>query len=150
MNDLVARRSFLRQSLLVALVAPLMSLAWQPSARAQQAPAPNSQTTDLGGVTVRVKPKPIEAGTRELAFGVSLDSHSQSLDDDLNQTTVLVVDGTVLKPVRSSGGAPGEHHRDIVLTFDVPSTDFKTVEMRIQRAGESSARTFRWDGAAWR
>jgi hypothetical protein len=150
MNDLTARRSFLSRSLLVALVVPLMGLVLQPSASAQQAPTPVSQTTELGGVTVRVKPKPIEAGTRELAFGVSLDTHSQALDDDLGQSAVLVVDGTALKPARVSGSGPGGHHRDVLLTFDLPSADFKTVELRIQRAGETSPRTFRWDGAAWR
>ena len=149
MNHLV-RRSFLSRSLLVALLTPLLSLAWQPDARAQQAPAPVSQSNEVGGVTVRVKPKPIEAGTRELVFGVSLDTHTQSLDDNLSDTAVLIVDGTVLKPVRASGASPGGHHRDIVLTFDLPSSDFKAVEMRIQRSGESSPRTFRWDGAAWR
>jgi hypothetical protein len=104
----------------------------------------------VGGVTVRVKPKPIAAGTRELVFGVSLDTHSQPLDDNLGETTVLVVDGTALKPARVSGSGPGGHHRDVLLSFDVPSADFKSVELRTQRAGESSARTFRWDGAAWR
>jgi hypothetical protein len=150
MNDLPARHSFLRQCLVVALVVPLMSLACPPSARAQQAPAPASQTTDVGGVTVRVKPKPLEAGAHELVFGVSLDTHSQPLDDNLGETTVLVVDGTALKPARVSGSGPGGHHRDVVLSFDMPSVDFKSVELRIQRAGESSPRTFRWDGAAWR
>jgi len=150
MNDLAARHSFLRQSFVAALVVPLMSLAWPPSTRAQQAPAPVSQTADVGGVTIRVKPKAIEAGAHELVFGVSLGTHSQSLDDNLGETAVLVVDGTPLKPTRVSGSGPGGHHRDVLLSFDVPSADFKSVELRIQRAGESSPRTFRWDGAAWR
>jgi len=150
MNDRAARHSFPRQFLVLALVAPLIGLAWQPSARAQQAPAPVSQTTDVGGVTVKATPKPIEAGALELVFGVSLDTHSQPLDDKLGETAVLVVDGTALKPARVSGSGPGGHHRDVVLSFDVPSPDFKSVELRIQRAGEASPRTFRWDGAAWR
>jgi hypothetical protein len=74
-----------------------------------------------------------------------LDTHSADLSDDLVQSASLTTDdGRTLKPVRWTGAAPGGHHREGVLAFDVPTPRPALIELRIMRPGESAARTFRW------
>ncbi len=126
------------------------ALAWWGTAHAQATTAPATQTTAAQGVTVKVTPKPLAAGAAEWEFGVVLDTHSSSLDDDLVKTSVLVADSKELAPVGWSGAAAGGHHREGVLKFPAPGELPSQVELRIQRAGESDARVFRWDAASLR
>lgn len=119
-----------------------LSLATLPAAAQPATPA--VQSTTAQGVTVKVTP-PDFAATGTWAFKVVLDTHSQVLSDDLLQSVVLVTDdGREIKPAGWKGAAPGGHHREGLLEFAVPDPAPKSVELRMQRPGEATARSFRW------
>lgn len=142
MSSNVLRRMSIR--LVAATIVATTALAWQTGVRAQ-AQAPMSLTSRDAGVTVKVTPKPITSGAVEWEFALVLDTHSSDLSDDLLNTAVLVVNGQELRPAAWSGSGPGGHHREGVLKFNAGEAASGTVELRIQRPGEASARTFRWE-----
>lgn len=124
---------------LVGVTAPLAALA-QTSTDATA-----TRSSIAQGVTVKVTPSLIGSADTRWEFAIVLDSHSADLSDDLTQSASLTTsDGRTLKPVSWTGAAPGGHHREGVLAFEVPAPRPGTIELRIARQGESAARTFRW------
>jgi hypothetical protein len=92
-----------------------------------------------------VTPKAIAPDNPRWEFSVVLDTHSGDLSDDLMQTATLVTsDGRELKPIAWTGAGPGGHHREGVLEFSVPAPWPSAIELKVERAGESVARVFRW------
>jgi hypothetical protein len=132
--------SILRRALCSALI--LAAFALQTPAQAQ---APAAQTTNAGGVTVKITPRPVADGATQWEFAVVLDTHSQNLDDDLVKSAVLVADGAQISPTEWRGAGAGGHHREGVLVFAAPDKPANSVEIRIQRSGESAPRVFRWE-----
>ncbi|MBI2748532.1 MAG: hypothetical protein HYX43_04105 [Burkholderiales bacterium] len=119
--------------------APLVALAQATSG------APATQSSVDRGVTVKVTPKTVGASDGRWEFSVVFDTHSADLSDDLVQSASLATDdGRTLKPADWTGAAPGGHHREGVLAFDVPAPRPTSIELRIIRPGESGPRTFRW------
>lgn len=118
------------------------STAWHMPVSAQAA-APAAKSSVAAGVTVSVTPAQFTSS--EWSFKVVLDTHSQTLDDDLLKTAVLVVDGVELHPGVWAAPAGG-HHREGLLGFSAPSQRPAKVELRITRPNESEPRVFRWDG----
>jgi F420-0:gamma-glutamyl ligase len=111
------------------------------SAAAQLAPQKSSQ----GGVSVAVTPMELAADAELWSFKVVLDTHSQDLSDDLAASAVLLDgQGRESRPIAWEGAAPGGHHREGVLKFNTFRPTPETVELRIARPGEPSARAFRW------
>ena len=107
------------------------------------APALPTQTSSQSGVTVKITPRTLAAGTWE--FEVVFDTHSQELTDDLGKTAVLVSDGrTSHSPVKWQGDPPGGHHRKGVLEFKPVSPMPAAIELQIKRSGETAPRLFRW------
>ena len=126
-------------AMLGGVAAPLAALA-QTSAEVMA-----TQSSSDQGVTVKVTPKWIGSIDSRWEFTIVLDSHSADLSDDLTQSASLTTnDGRTLKPVNWTGAAPGGHHREGVLAFEVPAPRPTTIELRIARTGESAPRTFRW------
>lgn len=124
---------------LVLATAPLVAMA-QASPEASA-----TQSSSDQGVTVKVTPKLIGTPDSRWEFAVVLDTHSADLSDDLTQSATLTTDdGRTLKPVSWVGAAPGGHHREGVLAFDVPAPRPSAIVLRIVRPGESAARIFRW------
>ena len=121
------------------VAAPLAALA-QTSADATATRSSSDQ-----GVTVKVTPKLIGSLDSRWEFSIVLETHSAVLSDDLTQSASLTTnDGRTLKPTGWVGAGPTGHHREGVLTFDVPAPRPTTIELRIARTGESAPRTFRW------
>ncbi|MFZ2388289.1 MAG: hypothetical protein WAW69_10865 [Polaromonas sp.] len=104
-----------------------------------------TQSSSEQGVTVKVTPKSMGSADSRWEFAIVLDTHGADLSDDLTQSATLTTDdGRTLKPLSWVGAAPGGHHRDGVLAFDVPAPRPNKVELRIVRSGESDPRIFRW------
>ena len=107
------------------------------------APALPTQTSSQSGVTVKITPRTLAAGTWE--FEVVFDTHSQELTDDLEKTAVLVSDARAsYSPVKWQGDPPGGHHRKGVLEFKPVSPMPAAIELQIKRSGETAPRLFRW------
>ena len=107
------------------------------------APALPTQTSSQSGVTVKITPRTLAAGTWE--FEVVFDTHSQELTDDLEKTAVLVSDARAShSPVKWQGDPPGGHHRKGVLEFKPVSPMPAAIELQIKRNGETAPRLFRW------
>ncbi len=128
------------------LASTLGLLAAPPAALAQAGTnAMATQSSSERGVTVKVTPTLMGSSDSRWKFAIVLDTHSADLSDDLTQSATLTTDdGRALKPVNWVGAAPGGHHREGVLAFDVPAPRPSAVELRIVRPGESAPRIFRW------
>ena len=125
--------------LFTACVVAAMALA--PAAAAELGMQKNSQS----GVTVDVTPADLSAGAKSWDFKLVLDTHSQELNDDLIRTAVLLdPSANSYLPVAWEGAGPGAHHREGVLRFKPIVPRPASVELRIQRAGETTPRSFRW------
>lgn len=136
---------FLNALIAISIAASAFAmLGWHPPVAAQSAPA--TQSTVERGVTVKVTPRKLTGP--EWEFAVVLDTHSEDLKDDLQNAAVLVVDGREVRPTSWQGPAAGGHHREGVLRFPSAGDSPAAIELRILRAGESSPRVFRWDGAS--
>ena len=128
-----------RMTIVAAFVAGVLAAL---SAFAQM----ETRTNTSGGVTVKVTPKVLAADAPTWEFAVVLDTHSQDLADDLTKAAAIVTpDGARYSPVAWDGAPPGGHHREGVLRFHPVTPTPSTVELQIQRAGESAPRVFRWD-----
>lgn len=127
--------------------ATALALAGAPSPASAQPTAapPGVQSSSERGVTVKVTPKTIGMAGKRWEFSIVLETHSADLGDDLVQSASLTTDdGRTLKPATWTGAAPGGHHREGVLAFDVPAPRPASIELKIVRPGESAPRTFRW------
>ena len=131
----------------VWILATTLGLVATPLAALAQA-SPNAtsmQSSTEQGVTVKVTPKSTGSPDNRWEFTIVLDTHSADLNDDLTQSATLTTnDGRTLKAASWIGAAPGGHHREGVLAFDVPAPRPSAIELSIVRPGESTTRTFRW------
>jgi hypothetical protein len=104
-----------------------------------------TRTSASQGVTVKVTPKVLSADSPVWEFAVVLDTHSADLSDDLAKTAALIgPGGERIAPSAWEGAAPGGHHRAGVLRFQPITPPPGSVELQIQRPGESTPRAFRW------
>jgi len=119
----------------VAALAPLPAHAADLSPR----------TSNAGGVGVSVTPKLVAAEAPAWEFGVTLNTHSQDLSDDLVKNSVLVDSkGARHAPVAWEGSPPGGHHRSGVLRFKGLGAQADAIELQIRRPNEAAPRSFRW------
>lgn len=115
------------------------------TALAAVAAEPGAQRSSASGVTVEITPQNLAAGAGSWDFKVVLDTHSAELNDDLVRTATLIGDkGGRYAPVTWEGAGPGGHHREGVLRFNAIAPRPESVELQIQRPGESQPRSFRW------
>jgi len=135
----------MRPSRLKQLVAIAAAIAVASASGIALARELAQQTSRDRGVTVRVKPLDVSASAKTWAFEVVLETHTQELSDDLVRVTTLNgAGGAQQAPTAWEGDPPGGHHRKGVLRFAPLAPATETVELRIQRPGESAARKFQW------
>jgi hypothetical protein len=103
-----------------------------------------AQTSNLGGVKITVEPGGFPRGAKTWDFVITLETHTQPLDDDLARTATLLADGKHSRPRSWEGAPPGGHHRKGVLRFEAVTPTPQAVELQIRRTGEASPRVFRW------
>lgn len=82
--------------------------------------------------------------TKTWDFAITLETHTQPLDDDLVNGATLLADGKPYRPVGWEGSPPGGHHRKGVLSFAVVTPQPQVLELQMRRTGEASPRIFRW------
>jgi hypothetical protein len=130
---------------LVAAVAstPLLAAGLEKTQAAETA----AQTSNRGAVRITVEPRGFPRGARTWDFAITLETHTQPLDDDLVRASTLFADGKPYLPLGWEGPAPGGHHRKGVLRFDAITPLPQAVELQIRRTGEASPRIFRWQPA---
>ncbi len=130
----------------VIFVTTMMSLANTFAAPLNRVPSSlTMQTSREGNVIVTVTPRNLVPGASHWDFEVTLETHTQPLDQDMIRITSLIdVNGTAHAPISWEGDAPGGHHRRGVLRFKPLAGNPKVVEFRIQGIGGIEARVFRW------
>lgn len=105
---------------------------------------PSAQVSRQAGVTVTVVPPDFSGEAATWDFAITLESHVQSLDDELATSSTLVIEGKPYRPAGWKGDPPGGHHRKGVLRFKPVTPLPQTIELQVRRAGEPGPRIFRW------
>ena len=111
-------------------------------AAAETAPVP--RISNERGVKVTVIPRNRLNGAKAWEFEVTLETHTQSLNDDLAKSAVLIADGMQYAPLGWEGAPPGGHHRKGLLRFKTITPQPQSVELQIHLGGETAPRSFKW------
>jgi hypothetical protein len=122
-----------------AIVAASYTLA---GAAAEMGYAPQISNEREIKVTAMLQTFTKEAKTWD--FEVTLETHTQSLSDDLIKSSVLIADGKQYLPLVWEGAPPGGHHRKGFLRFNAVSPQPQSMELRIRLAGDALPRSFKW------
>ena len=124
---------------LTAVVA-LMILAVAPGAVAAE-----TQTSNQGGVVVRVTPGRFIPDTATWDFEVVFETHTVSLTGDPAQFTVLLdPQGQTHPALRWDGDPPGGHHRKGVLRFKPFRPMPASITLKVRGVGGVPERVFTW------
>ncbi len=106
-----------------------------------------TQTEARGAVEVSVRPENLsDDKNTEWTFLVSFDTHSEEVNDDVKNISVLRdSNGKEYMSREWKGDPPGGHHRNGILSFSpiVPRPD--SISLVIKRFGEEKERSFVWD-----
>jgi hypothetical protein len=109
-------------------------------------PSFEARSNDTAGVSIVIKPKPIEPSATVWEFDVTMNTHVKPLTEDLTAVSVLVEGkGQRIKPIAWQGDKPGGHHRGGVLQFPAPGDTPTTFELQMSGVGGADLRTFRWE-----
>lgn len=132
----------LATTIFLASVCALMSQGIEASEAKKAGLAP--QTSKAHGVTITVTPLSLSNEAKAWDFEITLESHTQELNDDLIGSSVLIGDGMQAAPLGWEGTPPGGHHRKGLLRYKPISPAPRSLELQIQRPGEPIPRSFRW------
>jgi hypothetical protein len=105
---------------------------------------PSAQVSRQDGVTMTVVAPVFSGEAATWDFSITLESHVQSLDDELTTSSTLVGDGKPYRPAGWIGDPPGGHHRKGLLRFKPVTPLPQTMELQVRRQGEPGPRIFRW------
>jgi len=129
--------------LLVVALTVAIALPWEYIFAAP--PLPAAQTSREGGVNVTVVPRNLTSGTPSWDFEVTLETHTQPLNQDMSRVATLIdVQGKSHAPLGWEGDPPGGHHRRGILRFQPLTENPTTVVLRITGVGGIDVRTFSW------
>ena len=144
-------------SLLVVAVTGIGFLIASQESSSFKTPSPQVSSDDVNtkkwerksdtqvNITVEVTPTNLLPQSKEWKFKVVLDTHLDSLDQDMTKVAVLVDDqGKEYLPKAWTGDGSGGHHREGVLSFNAIVPIPNTVELRIKEVGKSTLRVFNW------
>lgn len=137
----MSRQRLIACAMLAAVAStPLFAAALEKTQAAEAA----AQTNNQDGVKITVEPRGFPRGAKSWDFAITLETHTQPLEDDLVKATTLLADGKACRPLSWDGAPPGGHHRKGVLRFEAVTPLPQAVELQVRRAGEASPRIFRW------
>jgi hypothetical protein len=103
-----------------------------------------SQTNNERGIKVVVTPRNLSNEAQSWDFEVTLETHTQTLNDDLAKSSALIANGKRYVPLAWEGAPPGGHHRKGLLRFKAIIPQPPSVELQIRLAGETTPRSFKW------
>lgn len=122
---------------------PATGPAGKPKAPVRPAFTLREQVREAGGLTVRAKPEPVQAG-RLTVIGLALSVHEGSIDFDPAAISTLTDDlGNSYRAVWN-GDRPGGHERDGMLRFPELRGDPRRLTLTIRDAWGVPERTFTW------
>ncbi|KKU03412.1 MAG: hypothetical protein UX99_C0018G0010 [Candidatus Amesbacteria bacterium GW2011_GWB1_47_26] len=99
-----------------------------------------TQEKKVAPLTVEVSPQDPSFSSQLWKFGVSLDTHSGDLNQDLVKIATLRDDkGKVYRPISWEGDPPGGHHRKGTLSFQSVNPKPAQIILQIEE------RKFIWD-----
>ena len=102
------------------------------------------QTSNEREIKVVVAPQNLLSEAQSWDFDVTLESHTQALNDDLAKSSSLIADGKRYTPLAWEGAPPGGHHRKGLLRFKAVIPQPPSVELQIRLTGEAAPRNFQW------
>ncbi|MFA5825441.1 MAG: hypothetical protein WC825_05655 [Gallionellaceae bacterium] len=102
------------------------------------------QISDKQNIKLTVVPQNIPKAEKNWDFEVTMESHTQALNDDLTKSAVLTADGKQYLPVAWEGAPPGGHHRKGLLRFKVIAPMHASMKLQIRLAGDALPRSFEW------
>ena len=102
------------------------------------------QISNVRGIKVTTALQAIPADAKTWTFEVTLETHTQPLNDDLARSAILIVDGKQYLPLVWDGAPPGGHHRKGVLRFQATGPQPHSMELQIRLSGDTSPRSFKW------
>ena len=112
------------------------------------AAAAGTQTSDQGGIVVRVTPGRFAPEAATWDFEMVFETHTAPLTGDPARFTVLLdPQGQTQAPLRWDGDPPGGHHRKGVLRFQPLRPVPTSVTLKIRGVGGVPERAFTWPAA---
>lgn len=102
------------------------------------------QTSNERQIKVTATLRNIPTGAKTMDFEVSLETHTQSLGDDLAKSSELIANGEKYQPLSWEGSPAGGHHRKGILRFKAVVPLPASVELQIRLAADPSPRSFKW------
>ncbi|MFA6120918.1 MAG: hypothetical protein WCT35_11650 [Sideroxydans sp.] len=102
------------------------------------------QVSDARGIKVTVILQHIKKEAKTWDFEVTLETHTKALNEDLSESSVLLVDGKQYMFLGWEGTPPGGHHRKGLLRFKAIEQQPRSLELQLRLAGETSPRSFKW------
>jgi hypothetical protein len=102
------------------------------------------QISNERGIKITVILQSIRNDAKTWDVEVTLETHTQSLSDDLAKSAVLIADGKQYTPLSWEGAPPGGHHRKGKLHFKVIVPQPRSMELQIRLTGDTAPRSFQW------
>ena len=102
------------------------------------------QISNERGIKVTVTRQNIVGEAKTWDFQVTLETHTQDLNDDLAKSSVLIANGRQYLPMGWKGAPPGGHHRKGLLRFKAITTQPRSMELQIRLTGDATPRSFKW------
>lgn len=131
--------------LTIALSAALFKTASEKTSEPVEQTTLQTQTITDGPVTYKVTLKNVATKSETWDFEISLDTHTESLDQDLIAIVRLVDDkGNEYKATQWEGAPPGGHHREGILKFSPLSSRPAFIELNIQTIDDAKKASLRW------
>ncbi|MEW6330430.1 MAG: hypothetical protein AB1560_03115 [Pseudomonadota bacterium] len=107
--------------------------------------AAETQTSNAGGVVVRVTPARLAPGVETWDFQVVFETHTAQLTGDPAQFTVLLdTQQRTQAALRWDGDPPGGHHRKGILRFKPIRPAPATITLKMRGVGGVPERAFTW------
>jgi hypothetical protein len=105
---------------------------------------PVSLVSDERGVKITVIANNLSEEAAAWDFEVTLETHTQPLNEDLALSSVLIANGKQYAPLGWAGAPPGGHHRKGLLRFQAITPRPRSVELQIRLTGDTAPRSFKW------